>query len=79
MFLTCLLALAAATICSASATVFAKGFSQITCLPALSAAIAISACESPGVQISMMSISERVNNFFQSVSIPSQPRRSAAS
>jgi hypothetical protein len=34
---------AAAAICSASSTVLASGFSQSTCLPACSAAIAISA------------------------------------
>ena len=37
-----------AAIASASARVFASGFSHSTCLPASSAAIAISACASPG-------------------------------
>ena len=44
---------------SASATVFANGFSHRTCLPASSAAMAISACVSPGVQMSMTSMSGR--------------------
>jgi hypothetical protein len=36
---------------------FANGFSHSTCLPASSAAMAISACELPGVQMSTMSTS----------------------
>ena len=49
----------AASICSASLTVFASGFSQNTTLPALAAAIAISAWLSPGVAMSTMSMSLR--------------------
>ena len=50
---------AAAAIASASATVLASGFSHSTCLPASSAAIAISAWVSPGVQMSTRSMSSR--------------------
>ena len=43
---------AASAMASASATVLASGFSHSTCLPASSAATAISACVSPGEQTS---------------------------
>ena len=46
---------------SASATVLASGFSHSTCLPASSAAMAISACESPGVHTSMSCTSSRLD------------------
>ena len=69
---------AAATIASASATVLASGFSHSTCLPASSAAMAISACVSPGVQTSTRSMSSRATRACQTVSVVSQPSRSAA-
>src|SRR3954464_15314414 len=69
---------AAAVICSASATVFASGFSQSTCLPARSAAIAISAWVSPGVQTSTRSMSSRAMTARQSVELSAQPSRVAA-
>ena len=69
---------AAAAICSASATVLASGFSHSTCLPASSAAIAISACRSPGVQMSTRSTSSRSITRRQSVSTEAKPNRSAA-
>ena len=65
------------TIASASATVLANGFSHSTCLPAASAARAISAWVSPGVQMSMRSMSSRATSR-QSVSLSCQPNRSAA-
>ena len=68
---------AAADMASASATVFASGFSHMTCLPASSAATAISACVLPGVQMSMTSMSSRVRSARQSVSTDSQPKRFA--
>ena len=46
---------AAANISSASATESAMGFSQMTCLPACSAAIAISLCRCGGVTMLTMS------------------------
>ncbi len=64
---------AAAFIASASATVFASGFSQSTCLPASSAAIAISACVSPGVTMSTTSMSSRAITSRQSVAVSAQP------
>ena len=70
--------LAAAAICSASSTVFASGFSQSTCLPACRAAIAISAWLSPGVQMSMRSMSSRSTRRRQSISVEAKPSRSAA-
>ncbi len=72
-------ATAAAAISRASATVLASGFSQSTCLPAASAASAISAWLSPGVQMSTTSISSDSTRPRQSVVYPSQPSRSAAS
>jgi len=69
---------AAAAIASASATEFASGFSHRTCLPASKAAMAISACVSPGVQMSTMSTSSRSITRVQSVSTSSQPYLSAA-
>ena len=48
---------AASAIAFASSVFVAIGFSQITCFPALSAAIEISACESFGVHTHTMSIS----------------------
>ena len=70
---------AAAAMASASATELAKGFSHRTCLPASNAAIAISACVLPGVQMSMTSMSSRVSRARQSVSTDSQPNRRATS
>ncbi len=69
---------AASAIASASSTVFASGFSHSTCLPASSAAIAISACESPGVTMSTMSMSSRAITSRQSVADSAQPHFSAA-
>ena len=69
---------AAAAIASASSTVFASGFSHSTCLPASSAAIAISAWESPGVTMSTMSMSSRAITSRQSVADSAQPHLSAA-
>jgi hypothetical protein len=69
---------AAATIRSASATELASGFSQSTCLPASSAAIAISAWVSPGVQMSTTWTSSRSITRRQSVSVSAQPSRPAA-
>ena len=69
---------AASAMASASATVLASGFSTSTCLPASSAAIAISAWLEPGVQMSMRSTSSRSSSARQSVSIPAQPSWSAA-
>ena len=58
--------------------VFASGFSQSTCLPACSAAMAISAWLSPGVQMSTRSMSSRSTRRRQSVSFEAKPSRSAA-
>jgi hypothetical protein len=69
---------AAATIARASSTEFASGFSHSTCLPAASAAMAISAWLSPGVQMSTTSMSSRRTSSRQSVEYPSQPSRVAA-
>src|SRR5690554_258805 len=69
---------AAATIVAASATVLASGFSHSTCLPASSAAMAISACESPGVTMSMTSMSSHSTTARQSVAVSPQPQRAAA-
>jgi hypothetical protein len=69
---------AAATIALASSTLLASGFSHSTCLPASSAATAISACVSPGVQMSTSCTSSRVSRFFQSVSTERQPSFAAA-
>src|SRR5262245_49409694 len=63
----------------ASASVFASGFSQSTCLPARRASIAISACVSPGVATSTRSTSERCTTWRQSVAASIQPNRSAIS
>ena len=71
-------ATAASTIDSASATVLASGFSHRTCLPASSAAIAISAWLSPGVHTSTSWMSSRVTSCFQSVSTDAQPIFAAA-
>src|SRR6478752_4237025 len=70
---------AAAVMASASATVLASGFSHSTCLPASRAAMAISAWVSPGVQMSMTSMSSRATTSRQSVALSAQPRRAAAS
>ena len=67
---------AAAAIASASATVLASGFSQSTCLPASSAAIAISAWVSPGVQMSTRSMSSR-SMTRAPVGLASTPSRAA--
>ena len=71
---------AAAAIASASATVLASGFSHSTCLPAASAAIAISAWVSPGVQMSTRSTSAALDQRRASRSrVSAQPSRPAAS
>jgi hypothetical protein len=69
---------AAATIARASATELARGFSHSTCLPASSAAMAISAWVSPGVQTSTSPTSSRLSSCFQSVSTDRQPSLRAA-
>ena len=69
---------AAATIARASSTVFASGFSHSTCLPASRAAIAISACVSPGEQTSTSCTSSRPSSARQSVSTDRHPSFSAA-
>lgn len=69
---------AAEAIASASATVLASGFSHSTCLPAASAASAISACVSPGVQMSTRSTSPDSIKRFHSVSTDAQPSFAAA-
>ena len=69
---------AAATMARASSTVLASGFSHSTCLPASSAAIAISACVSPGEQTSTSPTSSRVSSARQSVSTDRHPSFSAA-
>src|SRR5688572_14252603 len=68
----------ARSIDSASLSVFASGFSQNTAFPALAAAIAISACDSPGVLMSTMSMSGRLTTSRQSVAASSQPYSRAA-
>src|SRR5258706_596910 len=68
----------AASMRSASATVFPSGFSQKTALPARAAAMAISACESPGVLTSTRSMSLRLTTSSQSVAASSQPYSRAA-
>src|SRR5882762_4507264 len=68
----------ASTIRRASATFRASGFSQSIALPAPAAAIAISACESLGVQMSTMSITGSAMIAFQSVTALSQPSVFAA-
>jgi hypothetical protein len=68
---------AAPAIASASATVLASGFSHSTCLPASSAATAISACDEPGVTMSTRSTSSRSTTARQSVAGSAQPNRSA--
>src|SRR5215471_6619856 len=72
-------AAAAFHIFSASARVLASGFSHRICFSACAAAIAMDMCESPGVQMSMMSMSLRAMTSSQRVAYSSQPRRSAAS
>nr|BFE75760.1 hypothetical protein GCM10020092_090610 [Actinoplanes digitatis] len=69
---------AASAISRASATELASGFSQSTCLPAASAASAISRWVSPGVQMSTRSMSSRSITSRQSVECPSQPNLAAA-
>ena len=56
----------------------ASGFSHSTCLPAASAAIAMSAWLEPGVQMSTSRTSSRATSAFQSVSTDSQPSLRAA-
>ena len=68
----------ASTIRRASATFRASGFSQSIALPAPAAAIAISTCESLGVQMSTMSIAGSAMIAFQSVTALSQPSLFAA-
>ncbi|MDQ1126678.1 hypothetical protein QE428_001711 [Microbacterium sp. SORGH_AS 505] len=69
---------AASVIASASATELASGFSQRTCLPASSAAIAISAWVSPGVTMSTTSTSSRAIVVRQSVDDSDHPHFAAA-
>ena len=69
---------AAAAIRSASASVFASGFSHSTCLPACRAAIAIGACTLPGAAMSISWTSSRAMSARQSVSVAAQPSRAAA-
>src|SRR3569623_2045768 len=68
----------ASSIVLASTAVRASGFSQMMCLPAMAAAMAISACELFGVQISTMSISGRATMLRQSDEAASKPKRSRA-
>lgn len=68
-------AAAISSTCSARST---SDFSHSTCLPASRAAIAMSACVSPGVQTSTRSTSSRVSSAFQSVSTDRHPSLSAA-
>ena len=68
-----LASLAAAAISADSSTEFASGFSHSTCLPAASAAIAISKCVSPGVQMSMTSISGSSTRSCHRVVVCSKP------
>ena len=70
-------ALAASCMVLASAPVRASGFSQITCLPALSAAMAISAWLSLGVTMSTTSMSSRLTTAAQSADDSSKPSRVA--
>ena len=63
-------------ISSASATVFASGFSQSTCLPASSAAMAISAWVSPACRCRRGRRRRARAARFQSVSVDSHPSRS---
>src|SRR3954454_15217050 len=69
---------AAAAIVCASATVLASGFSHSTCLPAASAAMAISACVSPGVHTSTSCTSSDATTSRQSVDTLAQPYFAAA-
>jgi hypothetical protein len=64
---------AAAAIARASGTVVASGFSHSTCWPASRAAMAISACASPGAQMSMSCTSRRPIRARQSGSAAAQP------
>ena len=61
----------ASTIFSPSGPFMASGFSHRIILPALAAAMAISACVLFGVQMSMASMSLRSTSFRQSVSTDS--------
>ncbi len=72
MFLTPAL-VTAFTMSVASLTVFARGFSQITCLPALAASMAMIGCRKFGVQMSTTSISGRLTVSFQSRLVSCQP------
>jgi hypothetical protein len=78
MFAT-LAASTAATIFSVSAALRPSGFSHITILPACAAAIAISACVSLGLAMSMRSMSLRSVSLRQSLSELSNPQFSAKS
>jgi hypothetical protein len=74
-------AFAASVIARASSTVRARGFSQMMCLPALAAAMAISACTLLGVQMSTTSISggatarQSLDGFVKAESGGGLPRR----
>ena len=70
---------AASAIALASDAVLAIGFSQITCLPASSAAIETSACALLGVHTLIISISGSLTISFQSVQYFSNPNLSLAS
>src|SRR5438876_10489306 len=67
----------AATIFSPSGPVIDSGFSQRIILPALAAAVAISAWVLLGVQISIRSMSLRSMSLRQSVSVDSYPHLAA--
>ena len=58
-----------------SAAVRASGFSQMMCLPAWAAAIAISAWLSLGVTMSIRSMSGRATTARQSLDASSNPKR----
>ena len=68
----------ASAIARASSTVLASGFSQMMCLPALAAAMAISACTLLGVQMSTTSTSGRATTARQSDEASSKPNRCRA-
>ena len=75
----CAAFLAASAMAFASSNVEAIGFSQSTCFPAFSAAMAISAWALFGVQMLTTSISGSLTMSRQSVQHFSKPKRSFAS
>ena len=72
-----LFAFAVATMSSACSAVIARGFSQKTCLPALSAATAIGWCRAFGVAMLMMSIVGSSTKSCHSVAVVSTSNSSA--